>query len=175
MKEKMKMPNLYMLVGLPGTGKSYWINNKFEPTGNYHIASTDYYIEHIASHFRISYNEAFDAIKFAEKMMYKDISTAITANLDIVWDQTNLTKKSRAEKLKKIPDYYNKYCVNFLLPEKEIWNHRLNNRPGKTIPWNVLNSMLTSKQDPTFDEGFKEIITIGSDTNYISHLEQNTV
>jgi predicted kinase len=75
---------------------------------------------------------------------------------DIVWDQTNTTVKSRKSKLAKLPDY-EKIAVMFRTPDIVEHRRRLESRPGKDIPGNIMTVMINSLQEPTEEEGFKEI------------------
>jgi predicted kinase len=159
----MSNPTLYMLVGVPGSGKSTWITSKFDHVDVHDdmiVASTDDFINVAAVLLGKTYDEVFkDTIKNAEKMMYQGVTRAVEGNCDIIWDQTNLTRKTRAKKLIMIPDRYRKVAVVFPTPEPEELGRRLASRPGKTIPQHVINSMIQTFQHPEYDEGFDEICT----------------
>lgn len=158
-QRKSDMPTLYMLVGVPGSGKTTWINNREEISINDHIVGTDYIVQEIADHFGINYNEAFPhVIKFAEHMMNKELEVAIKNGGDIYWDQTNTTRKSRDEKLSRIPIHYHKVAVYFATPAD--LEERLASRPGKTIPEHVIDSMVSNLEMPTIAEGFDDIIHV---------------
>ena len=147
-----KKNSLTMLIGVPGSGKSTFIKNMphFE---KYVILSTDNYIELKAKENNRTYNEEFPhSIKDAETQMYKDLEDAIANGKSIIWDQTNLTKKTRAKKLTKIPDHYDKMAFFFNVPDD--LNERLASRPGKTIPVYVINNMIETIEKPGLDEGF---------------------
>ena len=90
----------------------------------------------------------------------QDLRQAITDGADIVWDQTNLVPKSRANKLAQIPKNYRKVAVYFTTPDTKELDRRLANRPGKTIPAHVITSMVSQLQPPTAAEGFDEVITV---------------
>ena len=154
-------PVLWMLVGVPGSGKSTWITSKFdhvEVHDDICVASTDDYIDVYARKNNSTYDEVFkEYIKTAEKLMYGCVKNAVEGNCDIIWDQTNLTRKTRAKKLIMIPDRYRKVAVVFPTPELEELGRRLASRPGKTIPKHVMDSMIASFQYPEYDEGFDEI------------------
>lgn len=164
----MKM--FYMLIGLPATGKSSFIKNYISVNAgmfghknkDYVILSTDDYIEERAKYLGKTYNEVFkSSIKDAEKAMYVNLEEALFYKTPyIIWDQTNLTVATRAKKLALIPDDYFKTAVYFSLDNlsNREYNHRLNSREGKTIPSNVIHSMESSVQPPTFEEGFDSII-----------------
>jgi predicted kinase len=55
-----------------------------------------------------------------------------------------------------LPNYY-AIAIVFKTPEKAELERRLANRPGKIIPTNVVEGMVRRWQDPTEEEGFKEI------------------
>ena len=150
------MPKLYMLIGIPGSGKSTWQKNSKAAMTAY-LASTDQFIELYASINHKTYDEVFkDIIKSAEKHMYEMVMTAVKNDGDIVWDQTNLNRKTRAKKLIMIPDYYEKIAVVFPVPDD--LDKRLANRPGKTIPYHVMKNMIDSFEYPQMDEGFNVIV-----------------
>lgn len=157
------MPKLYMLIGVPGSGKSTWYS-KFvaESTKGPHnlcYASTDYLIELTAKLQRKTYDDVFHAsIKDAEKAMYELVMEAVKDGSDIIWDQTNLNRKARAKKLIMIPDHYEKIAIFF--PTPDDLDQRLANRPGKTIPYHVMKSMLSSLEYPQHDEGFDVIYDV---------------
>jgi hypothetical protein len=52
---------------------------------------------------------------------------------------------------------YEHIAVVFKTPEHKELMRRLMNRPGKEIPDHVIYSMIGTWEDPTEEEGFKEI------------------
>lgn len=148
------MATLYMLVGVPGSGKTTWIkNNKHDAV----VLSTDNYIERAAEKQGKTYSEVFqDTIGHATDQMEKDLLQAVRNERDIIWDQTNLTAKARKSKLGRIPKSYKKVGVFFSVPQD--LRDRLASRPGKTIPEPVIISMINQLQPPTKEEGFDEIV-----------------
>ena len=156
------MPKLYMLIGVPASGKSTWREQFFE-TNRAMIIGTDDTLEDIAATQNKTYNDVFkDNIKFANKLMDIHMRVALESDMDIVWDQTNLTVKSRKGKLDKVPEHYEKIAVVFLTPEDEEWQRRLD-RPGKSIPQNILMGMRDSMQFPDPEEGFDRIQVVGGE------------
>lgn len=159
---------LHMLVGLPGVGKSTFINKlimEVIPIGNsLSIISSDAIIESIAKIHGTTYSEIWEnSAKLATQLMYKELKQAIVSNSSIIWDQTNLTVKTRKEKLSKIPQDYHKIAWYLPAPPLEEWNRRLKNRSDKFIPENVLNDMQKKLQIPSKEEGFDEIYFIIDD------------
>ncbi len=148
------MPTVYMMIGVPGSGKSTWINNQHW-AGNCALVSTDKLIELEAGRQGKTYNDVFnDYIKEATRIMNEDVKAAVEAGQDIIWDQTNTSKKSRKSKLAQVSGY-RKVAVVFDVPQEDELKRRLDGRPGKNIPWSVMESMIKNLEVPTegeFDE-----------------------
>jgi predicted kinase len=143
-----------MLIGVPGSGKSTWINAQ-DWVKDCVLVSTDKLIELEAGRQGKTYNDVFkDYIDTATKLMNADVLEAVSESKDIIWDQTNTGRKSRKAKLAMMPGYY-KIAVVFATPEKEEWQRRISSRPGKMIPEGVLKAMAMGLQRPEpgeFDE-----------------------
>lgn len=156
------MPTVYMLIGVPAAGKSTWIAQQNFDMDNTVIISTDKLIDAEAAAKGKTYNQVFQgAIKRATAVMKADLVMAIQDNMDICWDQTNTTVKSRKSKLAAFPANYRKVAVYFRTPDDEEHQRRLNSRPGKTIPAAVLNSMKSQLEEPHEQEGWDEIRFVG--------------
>lgn len=152
------MPKFYMLIGVPGAGKSTWIKQHNQNTL---VASSDDYIEQQASKDNKTYNDVFDQhIKAANQYARQIAQKAFETGQDLIWDQTNLTKKSRKPKLDMVPKGYEKIAVYFSTPPADVHKKRLDSRPGKSIPDYIINSMINSLEPPSRSEGFDEIITV---------------
>lgn len=152
------MPTLYILIGVPGSGKSTWLRKNMSQDGA--VVSSDNHIENIAKRQGKTYDDVFnDAIKIAGGKMWDDAKMAFNAGLDIYWDQTNLTPKSRKAKLDAAPEGYRKVAVVFPTPDDAEHERRLTNpdREGKNIPDNVMKNMKASLTYPTSTEGFDEV------------------
>lgn len=153
----MTKPKLYVLVGVPGSGKSTWVANQRWDMNNTVFVSTDDHVEAYAKSVGKTYNEVFeDYMPTAVRLMADDVIAARKASKDIVWDQTSTTVKSRKRKFNMLPDYY-AIAVVFPTPEKAELDKRLANRPGKNIPKHVIQSMIENWETPTEEEGFAEI------------------
>lgn len=150
------MPEAIFLVGIPTAGKSTFSNQK--QYQNYVRVSSDDILQEIAKEKQQSYNTVFKAnIRFAQIAMMKVLRKAIEEDKNLIWDQTNLTKKQRREKLKHIPAHYKKTAVYFVIP-LETALKRNTQRPGKVIPPEVLERMIEEYELPTNEEGFDKII-----------------
>ena len=154
------MPKLYMLIGVPASGKSTW---RAAHGGNAAVISTDDIIEQTAVASGRTYNEAFkENIKFATDIATARAKHAFATGEDVIWDQINLTQKSRRSKLAMVPEEYERIAVVFLTPDEEEWQRRLD-RPGKSIPQNILMGMRDSMEFPDPEEGFDRIEVVGGE------------
>ena len=157
------MKNLTLLVGLPACGKTTWR----ESCGANVVLSTDDIIELVAKGANKTYDQVFDTvIDNATKFFNTCLEINLHEGSDIVIDRTNLSKKSRRRFLDAARHRgYTAHAVEFARPmtsaAHDEWNRRLE-RPGKTIPTNVLQTMFCSLQEPTLDEGFDSITHINA-------------
>lgn len=154
------MPTVYMMIGVPASGKSTAIKGSAE-LKTLPVASSDDYIQVRATITGRTYDEVFgESIDQATKYLDSVVETCIKGDISFIWDQTNLTKKSRTKKLSRFPKHWKKIAVYLATPEKEEWERRLASRPGKTIPKKILESMLTQLEPPDLvDEDFDRIIS----------------
>ncbi len=167
-------PMAVMLVGMPATGKSTWADkiidyiafapfgyNPNVPSTDFRIIGTDRIIDQLADVLNMTYNDLFnykDIPKIAERVMYAKLADHISVGRSIFWDQTNLSVKSRGQKLARIPKNYFKVAMNFDIPP-DI-DFRLGDRPGKNIPPHIIESMKASYEAPTTDEGFDAVLNV---------------
>jgi predicted kinase len=150
------MPKCYQLIGVPCAGKSTWIESQ-EWARDLPVISTDNFVEAYAKEQGKTYNEVFkDYMPIAVRLMANQALVCQANNLDVIWDQTSVSIKSRKKKFDTLPGYEH-IAVVFKTPEAEVLAQRLASRPGKNIPDNVMRSMIDSFEMPTKEEGFKEI------------------
>ena len=149
---------MYVLVGVPGSGKSTWVKNQIWTLGM-PVVSTDQFVEAYAYKEGKTYSEVFEEyMPIAVKLMANQALICQANNLDFIWDQTSTSIATRAKKIRMLPDYY-KIAVVFKTPEPEELARRLASRDGKNIPEDVSETMARQLRDepPTEDEGFDEI------------------
>ena len=150
------MPRCYQLIGVPGSGKSTWVEDQDWALPCAKV-STDKWVEIYAKEVGRTYSEVFaDFMPTAVDLMAKEVVAAREMGRDIIWDQTSTTIKSRAKKFAMLRDYEH-IAVVFKTPEHTELMRRLMGRPGKDIPDHIIASMIASWEDPTEEEGFKEI------------------
>jgi predicted kinase len=150
------MPKCYQLIGVPASGKSTWIKNQDWALG-LTVVSTDMWVEIYAKEQGKTYSEVFtEYMPTAVDLMAKQVVFAREHGHTIIWDQTSTTVKSRERKFRMLPDYEH-IAVVFRTPDRAELDVRLSGRPGKHIPKNVIDSMIKCWEEPTLEEGFKEI------------------
>lgn len=159
------MYNVFVLVGLPGSGKSTYLNFVDDPEfgDTVFVYSTDNVIDQLAVKAGKTYNDVFkDNIKFATELMDNLLTNAILMGADVYWDQTNMSSKKRKSILSKFPKTYRKVCICRVPPRdvdewKEL-SRRVLSREGKIIPSRVIESMADSYVEPALEEGFDEVL-----------------
>lgn len=154
-------PKAYILIGLPGTGKSTWIKNQTWALG-LTVVSTDVFVEDYARAQGKTYSEVFESyMPQAIELMVAQVIDARKQGKDIIWDQTSTTIASRKRKFNMLADKYEMIAVVFISPDREEWNRRLASRPGKVIPEHVLLDMQKNFEYPRYAEGFSTMYLVG--------------
>jgi tRNA uridine 5-carbamoylmethylation protein Kti12 len=156
------MPKCYQLIGVPAAGKSTWYKNQTwlgEDKEGHKYVSTDQHVEGHAQDQGKTYSEVFaEYMPTAIKQMMVNVNFAAALQVDIVWDQTSTTVKSRARKFNALTgSNYEHIAVVFRTPDLDVLKERLAGRPGKEIPWEVVQGMIDNWEEPTLEEGFTEI------------------
>lgn len=152
----MNNPKAYILVGVPGSGKTTWVNSQ-DWTKNCEYISTDKFVEDHALRENKTYSEVFEAyMPTAVNLMAEQVIIARNQNKDIIWDQTSTTVSSRLKKFRMLPNYYH-IAIIFKTPNHQTLETRLKNRPGKIIPDEVIKNMIDNFELPSEAEGYKEI------------------
>ena len=157
------MPKCYQLIGVPAAGKTTWYKNQAwlgEDKKDHKYVSTDQHVLGYAEDQGKTYSEVFEEyMPTAIKQMMVNVNMAAAFQMDVVWDQTSTTVKSRARKFNALPASlnYEHIAVVFRTPERSELDVRLAGRPGKHIPKIVIDDMIDNWEEPTLEEGFKEI------------------
>jgi Predicted kinase len=97
-----------MLCGIPTSGKSTYVEKlkKLDHWKDAVVLSTDSYIEKEAKRMGLTYNQVFDdVIGDATRELELQLNMAKDKGKNIIYDQTNLTIKTRRKKLLKIPSF----------------------------------------------------------------------
>lgn len=153
-------PIAFVLVGLPGSGKSTWAAAHPERLP---IASTDEFIESYAAQKKISYAQAFREYNLQAKLLLKDrLNSLIAQKASFIWDQTNITVRKRRAVYNKLHPTHRVVFVCFCVP-MEVCIARAEERERRTnefINRRLIELWSTMTTFPTADEPNDGIIPI---------------
>ena len=146
------MSKMYIVIGAPGCGKSYYIQE--HKKDNEIVVSRD--------KIRFSMLKDEDEYFSKETQVYnefiKQIDAAIAAQSDVWVDQTSLNAAARNKlfsRLKRKPEQV--IGIYFKTPLKTILQ-RNSQRTGRAlVPEDAVINMFNSLTKPTFSEGFTDI------------------
>ena len=160
------MADLYMLCGIPGSGKSTWVKK--------HLDKFDKYVSRDEIRFSMV---AEDEEYFSkETEVFKEYCLQITENLNkgynVFADATHINKGSRKKLLDNISGFDNVFCIVIQNP-LETTLKRNENRIGtrRYVPKSVIRRMHYQFEFPTHKEGFKTIYRVVSDDEPIQIIK----
>ena len=169
-RESVSKPKIYVLVGPPGVGKSYWVEqNVHDP----YIISYDKVIDIVRKPLGLKYDEiagprAGTHRKEIERLHKDRIKGAAASGKDIVVDMTNMGSKARRRALAAIQGRegdYEKIAVFFDyrgmedLIQRSV-DKRAQQLQDKNISPRAIQDMLGRFEMPTREEGFDDIIVV---------------
>ena len=160
------MADLYMLCGIPGSGKSTWVK-KYLDKFDKHISRDEIRFSMVAED-----EEYFSK----ETEVFKEYCSQITENLNkgynVFADATHINKGSRKKLLDNISGFDNVFCIVIQNP-LETTLKRNENRSGTRgyVPKSVIRRMHYQFEFPTHKEGFKIIYRIVSDDEPIQIIK----
>lgn len=148
---------LYLLVGIPGSGKSFWAKQMAEQGIAVH--SSDAIRGELYGDERTQGNP---------QAVFQTLGARILADLNngisCIYDATNGNEKLRTAFLRTVPKETRKICVLFLTPP-DVCIERDRSRE-RTVGENVIDRYLRSFQCPDLREGFDEILPVIEDPSY---------
>ena len=156
----LKDATIYILMGLPGSGKSTYINKNYP---NLEVLSRDDILENYGEDkfgSDLSYNEIWKLLddedqKEIDRLLQKRFTALKRSGKDFIIDMTNLGWKTRR---KWYSDSHNTIIKCFLEPFSVV-KERNEKRVGKTINEKIINSMSERLELPLIGE-HKSIIDI---------------
>ena len=160
----MSRPIALLLVGLPGSGKSTYRKN-LSSSMVFEVASSDDYLDRKAEELGLTYNEVFkEFIKEADGYFREKLMLAATRHEEIIIDRTNMSVKSRAASINILRKTHYIAAIVFNISDEDLYIN-LYARPGKNIPYNIIEGMKHSFVMPTCSEGIDYIETVNFTRN----------
>lgn len=144
------MTTLFMLVGLPGSGKSFTAK-VLSRKNNAEIIESDAYREKLYGDASIQ----GDNNKLFEKI-HKDVFDLLNNGVNVIFDATNISYKHRIALLRKIEKLPIEKICYLLATELRICSERNKGR-DRVVPDYVLDRMWKSFTVPQYREGFDKI------------------
>jgi len=157
----MEQPTVYILIGLPASGKSTWREAFIKKNPNFYALSSDDIIDRKCEEAGLTYNEGFKRFVVAATNAFKqNVKKAFDNRDDFIIDRTNMTEKNRRDYIRSADEKgYRKVAVNFIVPAA-VLKKRMKDRfdaTGKSVPDFVVDSMARGYVPPSKSEGFDEI------------------
>ena len=148
------MSKMYIMIGMPGCGKSYYIKQHAKEG------------EVIVSRDTIRFNMLKDDEPYfaKEKAVYKEfirqINAAVADGRDVWVDQTSINRGSRNKLFANISKPNEVIGIYFTTP-LETAIERNAQRTGRAfVPQDAIINMYNSMEKPELDEGFTEIMEV---------------
>lgn len=152
------MAKLFLMVGVPGAGKSTYIkNNAGKYSSAYGIISRD------AIRFKMLSEE--DEYFAKENEVYaefiRQINEFLSDDIDVFVDATHITKGSRKKLLDAVSARYEEVNAIWVdLPLNTILTQNAQREGRALVPTSVVRRMFYQFEEPTEKEGFKHIYKI---------------
>lgn len=146
------MSKMYLMIGAPGCGKSYYIQQHLRPG------------EVVISRDKIRYGMLKDGDEYfsKEKAVYnefiKQIEAAIAANATFYVDQTSLNRAARNKLFSRLKYKPNKIiAVHIDTPLDRILAQNAQRTGRALVPESAVINMYNAIEEPKKEEGFDEI------------------
>ena len=155
--EKSKNKRLWIMCGVPGSGKSTWIQQHINYFNKSHaVISRD--------DIRFSMIKENDSYFSKEKEVFaefiKQIIFSLNNNFDTIVDATHINPASRGKLLRALKNNLKDIQINAIVIKEplEVALERNKKREGlKVVPDSAIINMNTQFIDPTIEEGFDNI------------------
>lgn len=135
------MATIYLMIGIPASGKTTWAKEKEKELDNaVYIGSDGIRLELWGNENDQQHNrETF-------KEIFKRITEAGKQNKNIIYDATNITRREKENILKLLPPTYYKIGVRMSTPVRDCYRRNL--KRERNVPEKVIGRM---EQRLTYD------------------------
>lgn len=154
------MPRLMVMCGLPCAGKTTLIED-MQLSKEWKVIGTNQLREQYELTFGLSFKNTFSKgiSAIIENQFYRQIDDAIAAKINVIIDQTNLTRGKRAKILDTF-EGYEKWCVYVDTPTGICWSRNQSLRVERQTPYTIFHHMENIMIPPTLSEGFDKVETV---------------
>lgn len=161
----LKQPFIIFLVGLPCSGKSTFVDSFLTPwlakQETYaDILSSDDIISHVAAVSKTTFSSVYsNLVNDATNIIDSRLSLSSYMKLNIVYDQFNLTRKTRKQKLELLnykTDYF-KIAITFN-ENHDVISKRNENRTGRAVKSSLIKDLSNRFSPVIAEEGFDLIL-----------------
>lgn len=151
-----KIPKIYVMMGLPASGKSTHANKLCEGNKNIVIHSSDKLRKEL---YGDENSQEHNAELFVE--LHRRIKKDLLNKKNVIYDATNISKKRRIAFLSELKNVKcEKICVCLMTPYETCL--RLNYMRDRVVPEEVIKRMYMNWCPPALNEGFDDIKLIYS-------------
>lgn len=141
------MANLYIMVGIPGSGKSTYAKQLDGV-----VCSSDQIRKELYGSESIlgSYYEVF-------KTLDEKVKNVLESGQNAIYDATNLTKNGRKNIINKFRNYAEKIIIVFMNTPLPVALER-NKKRERKVPKRIIRNMSYSLEEPTKEEADELIV-----------------
>ena len=145
------MATIYVLVGLPGSGKTTWAHDHFRDAA---IFSSDDYRERLFNTLETTPEQNKEVFG----SLYSDLFKRLNSGHDCVYDATNTSRKDRRRVLSNVRKEHRKIAIYFDV-SVELAKKR-NQQRVRQVSDEVIDHFFNKLTPPTVEEGFDNIIRV---------------
>jgi len=158
----LKYPFVMILVGHPLVGKTTWVKENFDKN-DILLISRDEILMEVAG--TMDYNLAYETVdqKLVDKELKSRLENAGKSDKNVIIDMTHMGSKRRKYNLSYFDDKFYKVAVVFPILDKseyEVRNQERTLNENKSIPYSVVERMVSDFQSIKVEEGFNKVIVL---------------
>lgn len=166
------MNKLYVMVGIPGSGKDYWIKEYVKLEKHLNPDKTIKVISRDEVRFSIikDEDEYFSKENEVFKEFIKQINDSLAVNDITIANATHISAASRAKLLKNLRGLRDVHvCAIVKKVDADICIAQNNNRTGRAkVPEGAILNMAKNFTIPVKNEGFNDIIIFDRENNVLN-------